>query len=195
MTKEKAYYQAFLILEHLPKEEYDLIPKDMIAEIEDKMEYDENISIDTSISLEKQKIDEKTYEILDKVIKTVEKTNKQSLNSIVLNNKQPDNSKEVKKYIERCNTENELYNAKIEMIRLNEIVEKLKNENGKVGEAKELIIGYRNVIGTKDEEISKLNAQLEKLKENNQELFDTLNKIPKFLRKMFVKDDVKLLKD
>lgn len=195
MTKEKAYYQAFLILEHLPKEEYDLIPKDMITEIEDKMEYDESIRIDASVSLEKQKIDEKTYKILDKIIKTVEKTNKNALNSVTLGNGKSDTSEEFKDYIKRCNTENELYNTKIEMIRLNGMLEKLKNENGKVDEAKDLIIGYRNVIGTKDAEISKLNAQLQEMKKNNEELFDTLNKIPKFLRKMFIKDDVKLLKN
>ena len=73
MTKSKAYYQAFLILEHLPKEEYDLIPKEMIEEIEEKMEYDENFSIDTSVSLKEQKLDEKTYEILEKVMKSVKK--------------------------------------------------------------------------------------------------------------------------
>ncbi len=193
MTKEKAYYQAYLILEHLPSEEYDLIPKEIIEEIENKMEYDENISIDTSVSLEKQKIDQKTYGILDKVIRAVEKNNKQGLNNFALDGKKSGNREEVDNYIKKCNTENELFDTQIEMIRLNNIIKTLRSENGKIDEAKDLIIGYRNVAVSKDEEIKNLNVKLEKMKKNNEELFKMLNKVPKFIRKIFIKDDFKLL--
>ena len=73
MTKAKAYYQAFLVLKCLSKEEYSLIPKRLLDEITSKMEQDPNITVDSTIPLEEQKIDEKAYDILDRVIKAIER--------------------------------------------------------------------------------------------------------------------------
>ena len=73
MTKPKAYYQAYLVIQCLSKEEYSLIPKDLIAEIESKMEKDPSITVDKTIPLEKQKIDDKAYDILDRVIRAIER--------------------------------------------------------------------------------------------------------------------------
>lgn len=199
MTKEKAYYQALLILKHLPKEEYDLIPREIIDDIENKMEYDENITIDSSVELEKQKIDEKTYNILDKVIKAVEKNKKVDISSnnrlVLQENKINREQLEMNDYIRKCKTENELHEAGIEIIRLNQIIEMLRKENTKIGEAKELIIGYKNVTMSKEEEIKNLNEEVKKIKKNNEELYELLNKIPKFIRKIFLKDDIKLLEE
>ena len=74
LSKEKMLYQVKLILDYLPEEEYKLIPQETIDYIEDNFEYDENIVIDPSVPLENQKIDDKTYEFLDKMIKDIEKT-------------------------------------------------------------------------------------------------------------------------
>ena len=194
MTKEKAYYQAFLILEHLPKEEYSLIPQNLIDEIENHMEYDENITIDTSTSLESQKIDEKTYQILDKVIKSVERNQKQATYNRTASDVKLRKDGEIKDYIRKCSTENELYEAKIEMARLNKMIQDLMSENGKIDGAKELIAGYRDVANSKDEQIQKLTVELETLRKNNEELCSMLNKVPRFVRKIFIKDDFKLLK-
>ena len=73
MTKPKAYYPAYLVLQCLSKEEYSLIPKDLLDEIKNKMEVDETIKVDSTIPLEKQKIDEKAYDILDRVIRAIER--------------------------------------------------------------------------------------------------------------------------
>ena len=52
MTKEKAYYQAYLILEKLPKEEYELIPEKILDEIKSKMEYEAIKSYEQAIKIE-----------------------------------------------------------------------------------------------------------------------------------------------
>ena len=43
LSKAKLLYQVKLILDYLPKEEYNLIPQETIYYIEDNFEYDENI--------------------------------------------------------------------------------------------------------------------------------------------------------
>ena len=72
LTKGKILYQVKLILDCLLEDEYDLIPDDVIDYMEDNYEYDENITIDENIPLEKQKIDKNTYEILDLILKEIE---------------------------------------------------------------------------------------------------------------------------
>lgn len=192
MTKGKAYYQAFLILEHLPKDEYGLIPQEIINEIEDKMEYDENIFIDASVELEKQEIDSKTYAILDKVIKSIEKKHgRASIKkaSPKEENKKKNNTKnELEEYLNKCKKENESLNMQIDNMKLTQLVEALQNENYKINDAKELILGYRNVAKIKDDEIKNLTLQIKKLKNKNEELNNLLNRIPQFIRKIFIKE-------
>ena len=125
LTEEKALYQVKLILDYLPKEEYKLIPQDEIDYIEDNFEYDENIVIDPSIPLEDQIIDSRSYKILDKVLKKIEE------------NKEINNSKEIKEYVNRCKNENENYNEKLENIQLKNIIESLQKENEKLPKAKD----------------------------------------------------------
>ena len=82
MTKGKTIYQVKLILEHLPEEEYKLIPKHVIEYINENAEYDESIKIDPSIPLEKQEIFETSYKMLDTIIKEVEAKPKKDNNKI-----------------------------------------------------------------------------------------------------------------
>lgn len=71
---------------------------------------------------------------------------------------------------------------------LKKIVEILKKENSKIPKVKELCKDYRDELKKKDEEI-------ERLKRVNLELYKDMQKIPKFLRKFFIKENkVKMLK-
>ena len=66
-------------------------------------------------------------------------------------------------------------------------LELLEKENSKIPKAKELVEEYKDALKQKDNEI-------EKLKRNNQELYESIKKLPKFIRKIFIKDiDTKLL--
>ena len=131
LTKAKALYQVKLILDYLPKEEYELIPKETINYIEENFEYDEKIKIDPSIPLENQKIDDKAYELLEKIINNAE------------NNKSKSNTNDISQYIESVKESNKNYDAKIENIKLKNIVELLKKENSKIPKAKELLEEYK----------------------------------------------------
>lgn len=169
ITKAKSLYQVKLILECLPEEEYKLIPQETINYIEDNFEYDENIVINPNIPLEQQKIDDKTYEFLDKVLKDIEKIEKQkSINA------------DVSEYISKVKKENEDFNAKIEIIMLKEIIESLKKENSKIPKAKALIKDYQELVNKKDKEINDL-------KQDNIKLYENIQKIPIVLRKIFIK--------
>ena len=63
----------------------------------------------------------------------------------------------------------------------------LKKENEKIPKAKELLQDYKDALKQKDSEI-------EKLKLNNQELYEYIEKVPKFIRKIFIRENIKLLK-
>ena len=169
ISKAKALYQVKIILDYLPEDEYKLIPKETIDYIEDNFEYDENFSIDPSIPLEKQKIDDKSYEILDNIVKTTEV------------NKKGKKDTEMNDYLKIIRESNQNYNARIENIRLKNLVEILKKENNKISKAKDLLSEYKEALKQKDEEI-------EKLKKNNQDLYNCIQGLPKIIKKMFIKD-------
>lgn len=178
LSKAKALYQVKLILDYLPEEEYKLIPKETIEYIEDNFEYDENFSIDPNIPLEKQKIDDKAFEMLDKIVKSAEMTKKE--NKSIKND-------EMDSYLKDIRESNQNYNARIENIRLKNLVEILKKENSKIQKAKDLLSDYKDALKQKEDEIARL-------KKNNQDLYEYIQKIPKFLRKIFIKnEDIKLL--
>lgn len=169
----KAIYQVKLILDYLPEEEYKMIPQEIIDYIEDNFEYDENFTINPSIPLENQKIDDKAYELLDKIVKSVGST-KESIQ--IKNNSKSD------EYIESNNTDIEKEN-----IRLNNLIEMLKVENSKIPKVKDLLEEYKIALKQKDDEILNLKAK-------NKELYDSLQKISKILRKIFIKEPkIKLL--
>lgn len=169
LSKEKSLYQVKLILDYLPEEEYKLIPQDLIDYVEDNFEYDENITIDPSIPLEKQKLDEKTYDFLEKMMKKVDR------------NKSKVSQSEVMQYVQKVKIENQKFDDKLEIVRLQEIIENYKKENSKLPKAKELIEEYQELIENKDKEI-------EKLKEENKKYYEYIEKIPKFVKKVFLKN-------
>lgn len=136
MTKEKCLYQTKLIIECLPKEEYDLIPRDIIEYIEKNMQYDETIKIDANIELEKQNVDENTYEILDKILKRI------NIEPSIRNN------------------QNTQLTEEEEIISLKNIISNLKKENARIGEAKNLILEYRKELSVLNEKCSSLEYAL-----------------------------------
>lgn len=170
LSKRKMLYQVKLILDYLPEEEYRLIPQDMINYIENNYEYDENIKINPNIPLEKQSIDDKTYEMLNKI-------EKQTLN----------NTKDIDNYIEKVKKENKEFNIKIENAKLKNKLEVLEKENERIPKAKALLEEYNSALKQKETEIKRL-------KEKNQKLNNYIKKIPKILRNIFTKeDDIKIL--
>lgn len=171
ISKAKALYQVKVILSYLPEEEFKLIPKETIDYIEDNFEYDEKFSIDPNIPLEKQKIDDKAYEILDKIVKSAETTKKE--------NKSINNS-EINAYLQIVRESNQNYNARIENIRLKNLVEILKKENSKISKAKNLLSKYKDAMKEKDNEI-------EELRRNNQDLYNCIQGLPKIIKKLFIK--------
>lgn len=178
ISKAKALYQVKLILDYLPEEEYRLIPEETIEYIENNFEYDENFSIDPKIPLEKQKIDDKAYEILDKIVKATETTKREN---------RLQNSAKMNAYIQEVKESNQNYNARIENIRLKNLVEMLKKENSKISKAKDLLTDYKDALKQKEEEIVKL-------KKNNQDLCNCIQGLPKIIKKLFIKDfNIKLL--
>jgi len=207
MTKPKAYYQAYLVIKCLSKEEYSLIPKSLLNEIISKMEKDESIYVDPNIPLEKQKIDEKTYDILDKVITAIERNyGKDAIDNPTKYAKLDSNpveeidisdiftepvKKEEKK--ENRNQDRNVKDLENENIRLKGIIKALEEENKKIEKAKEIFEDYKTLISSKDQKIKILNEEVDTLKKNNQELYEDLNKVPKLVRKIFVKDDIKRL--
>lgn len=137
-----------------------------------------NFSINPNIPLEKQKIDDKAYEILDKIVKATEVTKNE--------NKLHDKAK-MNAYIQEVKESNQNYNDRIENIRLKNLVEMLKKENSKILKAKDLISDYKDALKQKEDEI-------EKLKKNNQDLYNCIQGLPKIIKKLFIKDlNIKLL--
>lgn len=176
LTKAKMLYQVKLILDYLPEEEYNLIPEETINYIEDNFEYDENIKIDPNIPLENQNIDDESYKYLEKIIAEAEKNQKVSKN------------KELEDYIKDVKESNKNFETNVENIRLKELVELLKKENEKIPKIKNLVEEYKNALEEKSKKI-------EELEKNNKYLRELINKIPKFIRKFFIKEDIKLLNE
>ena len=175
LTEAKALYQVKLIIDYLPKEEYDLIPQEIINYVEENFEYDENIKVNPNIPLENQDIADKTYDILKKIVKGTE------------DNKKKIEEQELQKKVELEEKARETYDAKMENIRLNNIIKALQEENKKIPKAKELLENYKDALEKKDIEI-------EQLKRNNQQLYMCIQKLPKIIRKLFIKgEDVKYL--
>lgn len=213
MTKPKAYYQAYLVLDCLSKEEYSLIPKSLLDEITSKMEKDDSIKVDKTIPLEKQKIDEKTYDILDRVIRAIEKAYGKDaidnpekyakIDEIEVDieppkkeNVKPQNNNNFAKPNDNRQNDNSrkiLRELEDENIRLKGIISALEEENKKIDKAKELFIDYKEVVSKKDSKIQELNEEINELKKANSELHSQIESLPKLVRKIFIKDDVKML--
>lgn len=178
LSKPQYLYQAKLIIDCFPKKDYDSIPKETLKYIEDNMKVDSNIVINPEISLEEQDIDPQTWEFLQKIADDV--SDREFYEEY---------KKDIAQYLNLANEQNEGYKARVDNINLNKDVSKLQKENQKLPKAKELIYGYQKVISNKDEEIKKLEQECNSLKE-------MLNRIPKFIRMLFLRNKkVKLLEE
>lgn len=208
MTKAKAYYEAYLVLQCLSKKEYSLIPKKLLDEITTNMEKDNSIKVDPNIPLEKQKLNEKTYDILDRVITAIERQyGKDAIDHpedvVVVEEKPPEEPAVEEIEIDDFTAptpkidyskENDPKKLKDENIRLKSIIESLKAENEKVGKAKSLVIDYQELVTKKDAEIAKLKEDVEKLQKDNEDLYNSIQRTPKLFRRIFFKDNIKMLK-
>lgn len=201
MTKSKALYQVKLILDCLPQEEYNLIPQETIDYIEDNFEYDETFSLNPALPLEEQNINDMAYDFLGKIVKQAEKTQKNAyeeelkpyFESIKSSNKEfatkiereiRNKDEELKEYIEEVKKSNEDFETKVENIRLKGIIELLKKDAEKLPEAKKICESYREEYHKMENE---KNKEIAKLSKDVAELEEKLNKIPKFIRKIFIK--------
>lgn len=87
---------------------------------------------------------------------------------------------EISQYINDVKKSNIEFNIKIENVKLRNIVEILEQENSKIPKIKGLLEEYKKALEQKDNEI------------NN--LYKYIEKIPRFLRKWFIKnEDIKFL--
>lgn len=209
MTKSKAYYEAYLVLQCLSEVEYNLIPKDLLNEITTKMEKDDSIVVDPSIPLEKQKLNDKTYDILDKVITAIENAyGKDAIDhpeDVVVKEEPKSKNRPMVEEIDldldvKPDIKPSKYNSmpdsrlREENIRLQSIIATLRAENAKVGKAKDLVLDYKGLVEKQEKEISKLKEEVTKLQTDNAELYGQIQKVPKLFRKIFIKDDIKMLK-
>ena len=178
LSKPQYLYQAKLIIDCFPKKDYDSIPKETLKYIENNMKVDSNIVINPEISLEEQDIDPQTWEFLQKIADDV--SDREFYEEY---------KKDIAQYLNLANEQNEGYKARVDNINLNKDVSKLQKENQKLPKAKELIYGYQQVIANKDEKIKELEQECNSLKE-------MLNRIPKFIRMLFLRNKkVKLLEE
>ncbi len=172
MTKEKALYQAKLIIDELSEEEYNLIPKEFLDYINNNMEYDENIKINPALPIEEQDIDDKTYDILEEMLSKIDK------NAI----------KDIEDKGGNQEGSAEFDSLKNENLQLKELTERLKKENSKIVQIKDLVQDYKD-------ELSKKTKEIEDLKAQNEDLINSIKKAPKLIRKLYFKEfESKLLK-
>ena len=141
LTREQALYQLKLILDCLPREEYRLISKETIAYIEKNMIEDPSVKIDPKLDLEEQNVDDLTLEYLQEILEEMDYREQQEIRQNHSSH-QPVEGKDL--------------NTQIEIIRLKEIIEKLKKENQKIPKAKTLMIEYKEALAKSEEEKEKL---------------------------------------
>lgn len=160
MTKAKALYQVKLIFDAMEESDYKRIPKETIEYVENNMEYDENIKIDPNIPLEEQNIDDYACDFLEKMIDDIERREKQE--GISAN---------------EASAENTSNGMDVESLKA--LVEKLKLENSKIPQMKELVTKYKTELENK-------NIEINNLKKRNEELYAEIEKVPKIFRRLFL---------
>lgn len=172
LTKSKSLYQVKLIIDCLAKDEYKLIPQETINYLEKNLEYDEKIVIHPDIPLEDQNIDDKAYDMLEKIMKQVEENKKKSI------------KQQTEEYVKNIRGSNKEFDMKIENIELKKIIKRLEEENSKLPKAKKLVEEYQKVLKQKYN-------QIKELKEKNSYLYEYIDNIPKLIRKIFIKEEIK----
>lgn len=191
LSKEKAMYQTWLIIEGLPHEEKSLISVELLDEIQNTMEQDDSIKIDFSIPLEKQELDTKTWSMLNKIMKSVNKNGYKKSRKIS------------EKYLNNSNVSKETSDYKIN----EDYIEKIKLENTQLlqelSKTKEnvrvLITGYKKAYEDSKKENVRLRKECEneinKLKQSCNDVIQMFDMIPRIIRRIFVKDEkIKMLR-
>ena len=72
----------------------------------------------------------------------------------------------------------------MENIKLKDLIKKLEKENSKLPKAKKLLEEYQKVLKQKYN-------QIKELKEKNSYLYEYIDNIPKLIRKIFIKEEIK----
>lgn len=158
MTKNKALYEVYLIINELPEEEYNLIPQEQIDYIKENMEVIEDYDFDPTEDLGKQNVSVEAYEYLEKILKNIE--------------------------VATADSQDEEVQDEVGYLR--DLVERLKKENEVIPASQKLIKKYEEVVAVKQKEIDDLKIQNETLKSQ-------IDKLPKLVKKLFIKDEVKML--
>ena len=91
--------------------------------------------------------------------------------------------------------ENKLFENQMKVIPLHPFGEAMNHEVEKSLEIEELEREYKNKLIAKDKESKSLKNQIESLKRFNMELWWLFHRIPKFLRKLFVKEEATFIED
>lgn len=158
MTNEEALYQAKLIIEQLPENEYNMLPSDKVKYINENFKYNESITINPDIPLEEQNLDEKTIDILDNLVTNID-------------------------YLELGKYNENVVPLKLKIMNLENSLDELKfNSNSKMSKANQLVKEYKDAL-------EEANKNITKLKKSNEELYIMINRMPKILRKLFLKQD------
>lgn len=184
-------YQTWLIIEGLPDEEKSLISVELLDEIQNTMEQDDSIKIDFSIPLEKQELDTKTWSMLNKIMKSVNKNGYKKSRKIS------------EKYLNNSNASKETSDYKIN----EDYIEKIKIENTQLlqelSKTKEnvrvLITGYKKAYEDSKRENVRLRKECEneikELKQSCNDVIQMFDMIPRIVRRIFVKDEkIKMLR-
>lgn len=201
----EACSEVSVILNHLDEEEYSKIPSEVIEAIEKNKNKDHVFEFDEQVELRKQKLLKETRAILFNLFRDYLCTPKQKEKIIQMQKEERYKIEENKKikcnvenifknqkqefaeYLNKVKVSNENYKVKIENVELKNSVEFLEKENSKISKAKDLLEDYKNLIAQKDIEI-------ERLKKTNFELHQKILRIPRIIRKVFIKDtDIKQL--
>ncbi len=106
--------------------------------------------------------------------------NNKNSNHIVVSESVSNKAEEVNKYLQQIRKSNEKINTKINNIKMERLINKLKTENKKIPKVKEIIIEYQELIKQKD-------SQINNLIKKNEVLNNDIQKIPLLIRKIFIK--------
>ena len=83
-------------------------------------------------------------------------------------------------YVKKVKESNQEFDTNMENIKLKKLIDLLQKENKKIPKAKDLLQEYKSQLKTKDKKIIELKNQ-------NEELKNMLNKIPRVIKKIFIK--------
>ena len=98
---------------------------------------------------------------------------------MLTNDKKVQNNTEIDDYVKSVKESNASFEKNIENIQLKKLVKVLQKENEKIPKAKDLVQFYKEILKDKDDEIRIL-------KNEKNDLTNMINRIPKFIRKIFI---------